>query len=111
MTPEEYVAKIILLPDLKLEKVIKRSTKRFDYHLHKTNPFEVCPKCAAKSYTVHNHRTTCTRHAKYNAKNIHLVIKKRRFWCAPTMSSLVVISLIRKCGDNLLRPIMAKNKF
>jgi transposase len=81
MTPEEYVAKIILLPDLKLEKVIKRSTKRFDYHLHKTSPFEVCPKCAVKSYSVHDHRTICSRHAKYNGKNIHLVIRKRRFRC------------------------------
>lgn len=81
MTPEEYVAKNILLPDLKLEKVIKRSAKRFDYHLYKTNPFEVCPKCAVKSYSVHDHRTICTRHSKYNAKSIYLVIRKRRFRC------------------------------
>ncbi|MCB9027463.1 MAG: ISL3 family transposase [Bdellovibrionaceae bacterium] len=81
MTPEEYVAKNILLPELKLEKVIKRSAKRFDYHLHKTNSFEVCPKCATKSSSVHDYRTICTRHAKYNAKHIHLVIKKRRFRC------------------------------
>jgi transposase len=81
MTPEEYVSKIILLPDLKLERVIKKSNKRYDYLLYKTNHFEVCPKCAVKAFNVHDCRTVCIRHAKYNAKNINLVIRKRRFRC------------------------------
>jgi len=81
MTPEQYVTKVILLPDLILDKVIKRSSSRFDYHLHKKNPFEVCPKCAIKSFSVHDHRTVTTRHSKYNNKNIWFVIRKRRFRC------------------------------
>ena len=81
MTPEQYVAKNILLPDLILKKVVKRSNQRFDYHVEKKNPFEVCPKCAKKSYSVHDRRTTTTKFTRNKSINIWLVIRKRRFRC------------------------------
>jgi len=81
MTPENYVSNHLTLPNLKLTKVIKISNSTFHFHCIKTTPWEVCRKCATKSDSVHDHRNVCIREQKMRNKNVHLIIKKRRFRC------------------------------
>ena len=57
MTPEDYVAERIVLPDLKIQKVQKFSNNTYLYHCIKRTEWEVCRKCPTKSYSVHDHRT------------------------------------------------------
>ena len=81
MTPENYVIKRILLPELKLTKVEKVSNRTYRYHCAKKTDWEVCRKCPTKSYAIHDHRIATIRDAKLFNKNIILKIKKRRFRC------------------------------
>ena len=81
MTPENYLLNRILLPNLKLLKVLKISNKLFHYHCIKTTSWEVCRKCPTKSYTIHDHRIVSIRDAKLINKHVKLIIKKRRFRC------------------------------
>ena len=81
MTPENYLLKKLMLPDLKLLKVEKISNKTLHYHCVKKTKWEVCRKCPTKSYTVHDHRTVSIRDTKLQYKNVRLIIKKRRFRC------------------------------
>ena len=81
MTPENYVQKGLLLPDLKIISVQKISNKTTHYHCIKTTPWEICRKCPTKCSDVHDHRTVTIRDQKMRNKNIRLIIKKRRFRC------------------------------
>ena len=81
MTPENYVLKKLVLPELKLLRVIKISHKTLHYHCVKKTTWEVCRKCPTKSYSVHDHRDVTIREAKLHNKNIRLIIRKRRFRC------------------------------
>lgn len=81
MTPENYVLRRLILPDLKLIFVEKISSKTFHYHCEKKTEWEVCRKCPTKSYSIHDHRIVTIREQKFRAKNIRLIIKKRRFRC------------------------------
>lgn len=92
MTPENYVLKGLILPDLKLNRVEKISNKTFHYHCTKTTDWEVCRKCPTKSYSVHDHRTVTIRDAKLRGKHIKLIITKRRFRC-PNCKSVFTESI------------------
>jgi len=81
MTPENYLLNKIILPNLKLNKVLKISSSQYQYLLEKTTSWEVCRKCPSKSYSVHDTRTVTIRHAKLGNKHITMKIKKRRFRC------------------------------
>jgi transposase len=81
MTPENYVLKGLILPDLKLNRIDKISNSTFHYHCEKTSDWEVCRKCPTKSYSVHDRRDVTIRDAKLRGKHIKLIITKRRFRC------------------------------
>lgn len=81
MTPENYVLKRLLLPDLKLIEVKQISNKTFEYHCSKKTAWEVCRKCPSKSYSIHDHRIVSIRDQKLKNKFIKLIIHKRRFRC------------------------------
>lgn len=81
MTPEKYVLKRLILPDLKLLWVEKISNQNYAYHCAKTTNWEICRKCPTKSYSVHDHRTVKIRDAKIYNMHIQLIIQKRRFRC------------------------------
>lgn len=51
------------------------------YQLKKTTDFEVCPKCAVKSYSVHDRRWVVIQDAPIRGAGIYLHIRKRRFRC------------------------------
>ena len=92
MTPQNFLTKKLLLPDLILDNVIQISNKTYHYHCHKKTTWEVCRKCPTKSYSIHDHRTTETRDAKVHNKHIILIIKKRRFRC-PNCKSVFTESI------------------
>ncbi|MCB0413748.1 MAG: ISL3 family transposase [Bdellovibrionales bacterium] len=50
-------------------------------HLEKTSEFEVCPKCASKSFSVHGRRTVLVKDSPIRGNGNLLKIKKRRFRC------------------------------
>ncbi|PIK14328.1 transposase family protein [Halobacteriovorax sp. JY17] len=52
-----------------------------EFECHKTNEFEVCPKCATKSYKVHDRVFVHIKDIPIRNKLIFLKIKKRRFKC------------------------------
>jgi transposase len=67
------------------------------FELEKSTDFEVCPKCAVKSYSVHDRRWVQVKDAPVRGKAILLKIRKRRFRC-PSCKSVFTepISLIKK---------------
>ena len=81
MTPENYLLRKLILPELKLIKIEQISNKTIHYHCEKNTTWEVCRKCPTKSYTIHDHRTVTIRDTKLQYKHIKLIIKKRRFRC------------------------------
>jgi len=81
MTPENYLLRKLMLPQLKLLNVEKISNKTLHYHCEKKTNWEVCRKCPTKSFSVHDHRTVTIRDTKFHTKNIRLIIRKRRFRC------------------------------
>lgn len=92
MTPEKYLLRKLMLPELKLIKVQKISNKTLHYHCEKKTTWEVCRKCPTKSYNVHDRRTVTIRDTKLQYKNIKLIIKKRRFRC-PNCKSVFTESI------------------
>lgn len=81
MTPQNYLLKNLLLPDLKLTQVKRISASTFLYLCQKKTSWEVCTKCPTKAYSIHDHRTVTIREQKIRNKHIRLIIKKRRFRC------------------------------
>ena len=92
MTPENYLLRKLMLPELKLLNVEKISNKTLHYHCIKKTEWEVCRKCPTKSFNVHDHRTVTIRDTKLHSKNIKLIIKKRRFRC-PNCKSVFTESI------------------
>lgn len=92
MTPENYLLKKLMLPELKLLRVEKISNKTLHYHCIKKTKWEICRKCPTKCFKVHDHRTVSIRDTKLQYKNIRLIIKKRRFRC-PNCKSVFTESI------------------
>lgn len=103
MTPQNYVVKGLLLPDLKLVKARKVSSSQREFHCQKTTNWEVCRKCPTKSYSVHDHRLVVIKDQKLRNKKITLVIRKRRFRC-PNSKAVFTESIDGiKCSSHELR--------
>ena len=74
-------SKFILLPELKIISHWQRDKFRTNYKCAKESDFEVCPKCAVKSYSVHDRRWVTVQDAPIRGSGIYLKILKRRFRC------------------------------
>ena len=59
----------------------KSSKNKLIFYLQKTSKFEVCPKCATKSSSIHDHVHVTIKDTPLRNKRIILNIKKRRFRC------------------------------
>lgn len=77
----ESTEKFILLPELKLINQWQQSKFRTHYKCVKESEFEVCPKCAVKTYSVHDRRWVKIRDQPIRGAGINLHILKRRFRC------------------------------
>jgi len=78
--PNSHLTKFTLLPELKLSSFNYTSTT-LRYGVIKESEFEVCPKCATPSYTVHDRRTVTVKDAPSGTRLKFLKIIKRRFRC------------------------------
>lgn len=73
--------KFILLPELNLLTHYQSKKFRTHYKCSKESEFEVCPKCAVKSYSVHDRRWINVQDQPIRGSGIYLRILKRRFRC------------------------------
>lgn len=69
------------LPELKIIKCRRTGKLDSEFELEKTSPFEVCPKCATRSWTIYDHVWVRIKDAPIRDRHIFLKIKKRRFYC------------------------------
>lgn len=76
-TPLESIAKLCLLPELKLIQVIPPGL----FICEKVSEAEVCPRCASLCKAVYDHRWVVIRDTPLREKHITLKILKRRFSC------------------------------
>jgi len=74
-------SKFILLPELKIISHWQTDKFRTQYKCAKESEFEVCPRCAVKSYSVHDRRWVKVQDAPIRGSGIYLKILKRRFRC------------------------------
>lgn len=77
----ESTFKFILLPELKVLTHWQSDKFRTNYNCLKQSEFEVCPKCATKSFSVHDRRWVRVRDAPIRGVGVALRILKRRFRC------------------------------
>ena len=73
--------RFILLPELKIITHYQLSKFRTFYKCVKDSKFEICPKCASKSYSVHDRRWVTIQDQPIRGSGIELKIQKRRFRC------------------------------
>lgn len=79
--PKHEFTQFIQLPELKVLSFSKPSKLTWVFELEKKFLYEVCPKCATKSYSVHDHRWVTITDAPVRHKKVILKIRKRRFRC------------------------------
>ncbi len=75
--------RVLLLPELKLEKKFAMGKWGIGVVVSKTSSFEVCPKCGTKSSRVYDRRRIKVKDEPIRNKAVHLYIIKRRFYCKP----------------------------
>jgi len=73
--------KFILLPELNLLTHYQSHKFRTHYKCAKESEFEVCPRCAVKSYSVHDRRWVSVQDQPIRGSGVYLRILKRRFRC------------------------------
>lgn len=80
--PMETLSRFILLPELKLTRVVAEPSFGI-YHAEKTSPMEVCPRCATASTTGYDRRLVKIKDSPIRGRGAFLWINKRRFFCKP----------------------------
>ncbi len=81
--PEEILARFTLLPDLKMTRFEREFPSTMAISVEKTNPYEVCPRCATRSWSVYDRRTVTIKDEPLRQAPVVLRIRKRRFSCKP----------------------------
>ena len=74
----ESTEKFILLPELKIVTHWQSDKFRTRYVCKKESEFEVCPKCATKSYSVHDRRWVYVQDQPIRGSGIYLKCIKER---------------------------------
>src|SRR5437868_14738949 len=77
----ESINQAIILPELKLLSKWQPHRFRTHYKCAKESSFEVCPKCATRSSSVHDRRWVKVADQPVRGGGIYLKILKRRFRC------------------------------
>lgn len=73
--------RLIVLPELNILTHGQSNKFRYNYQCEKVSDFEICPKCAVKSYSVHDRRWIDVKDQPVRGQGIKLQILKRRFRC------------------------------
>ena len=74
-------SKFILLPELNILTHWQQDKFRTFYKCYKESEFEVCPRCAVKSHSVHDRRWVQIKDQPIRGAGIFLKVLKRRFRC------------------------------
>ncbi len=72
---------LIILPELKILTHGQSNRFRYHYQCAKESEFEICPKCAVKSYSVHDRRWVSLKDQPVRGMGVRLKVLKRRFRC------------------------------
>ncbi len=78
---ESQINKFLSLPEVKILKKRNNDHNIIEFEAHKTSPFEVCPKCATKSFKVYDRVYVKIKDTPIRNKIVYLKIRKRRFQC------------------------------
>ena len=81
MSQWESTSRFILLPELKVINHWSPNKFRNDYIVEKESDFEVCPKCATISRSVHDRRWVKIADQPIRGAGVYLKVLKRRFRC------------------------------
>src|SRR4051794_31995563 len=81
--PESRLARFVLLPELKLTRMVKENPSQGRIECEKASELEVCPRCATASRSTYDHRYVRVIDAPLRDKTTYLLIRKRRLWCKP----------------------------
>jgi transposase len=81
MSQWDHNDNFILLPEVRLITSWTPQRYRNHYKVRKESEFEVCPKCAVPSKTVHDRRWVTVKDQPIRGSGIKLHILKRRFRC------------------------------
>ncbi len=73
--------RLIVLPELNILTHGQSNKFRYNYQCEKVSEFEVCPRCAVKSYSVHDRRWVDVKDQPVRGMGVKLQILKRRFRC------------------------------
>lgn len=73
--------RLIVLPELNILTHGQSNKFRYNYQCRKVSEFEVCPRCAVKSYSVHDRRWVEVKDQPVRGAGVKLQILKRRFRC------------------------------
>jgi transposase len=77
----ETLARILLLPELKISKSFKLGRWGIGINSEKKSILEVCPKCARASKSIYDSRKVKIKDEPIRNKAVVLFIEKRRFYC------------------------------
>lgn len=77
----ENTNRLVLLPELKLINQWQQDRFRYHYKCRKESEFEVCPKCAIPSSSVHDRRWVKVKDHPIRGSGVELHVLKRRFRC------------------------------
>ena len=83
--PDESIARLermLLLPELRLQKMQRREGRGVLLFAEKFSEFEVCTKCATPSRSVYDHRWVTLRDDPVRGDEVMMRVRKRRFHCA-----------------------------
>ncbi len=78
---KDRLANFVLLPELKLKKIVQENKFSGRFECEKIAKLEYCPRCAAPSTTTYDHRRVRVKDAPIRGKGVYLVIEKRRLIC------------------------------
>ena len=94
---DQRLSNFLLCPELKIIDHWFLGRHQTHLKVEKKSEFEVCPKCATKSYSVHDRRWVRVKDAPIRGNGICLDILKRRFRC-PNCKSVFTepVSIVRK---------------
>jgi transposase len=82
MSQWESTSRFILLPELKVIRHFSPSKFRNEYKAEKVSAFEVCPRCATPSTSVHDRRWVRIMDQPIRGSGVYLRVLKRRFRCS-----------------------------
>lgn len=81
--PSQRLSNFILLPELKLTRILKESQSTCRIECSKARKLEYCPRCASPSSSTYDHRVVRVKDAPLRERPTVLQIRKRRLWCKP----------------------------